>query len=607
MSLRVAVDFGTSSTCIAVSVRGREPQVVVVDGQPLMSSAIYVAHDGTVFVGQEADRQAAVDPSRYEPNPKRRVDETELLLGATVLRVSDVIRAVLTRAVNEARRVAGGARVDQLVLTHPADWGGTRTKVLRAAAVGLAARVQLVPEPVAAAVFHAASFPSARGRLPVLAVLDLGGGTVDASVVRAVTRGPSGQPRPAFQVLATKGDPTFGGADIDQLLLEHVGSVVSKADADAWRALVEGRDLPDRRRRRVIHQDVRGAKETLSRHAYTDVPMPPPFPDAHITRVDLERLITGPIDRAARLVTATITDAGLAPAQLTGIFLVGGSSRIPLVSRLVHQRCGIVPTTLDQPETVVARGALRAVAGDAEGTGALSSGAIDAADAVTVQTPHRPPPQPPPPGRAPVPPPVPAPAAAPGPRRGRLLLSGGVFLLVAAIAVALVVVLGDNTDEPPKERAKTTPVQSSRMISQYEYEFELPEGWLQTGSDAETLRTEIKPSSAESGNDLVLVEQIRLAFDSTTDRPRAVTKLRDEFEAAGPTFSGFEENVTFAGREVIHYRQRLEKVDARVDWYIVFQGHAQVSIGCQRATGGIGPKAVGAACQTVVRSLTVLA
>ncbi|WIX79973.1 type VII secretion-associated protein [Amycolatopsis carbonis] len=383
MTVRVAVDFGTTSTCVVASVNGREPQVVVIDGQPLMSSAVFAAADGTLFVGQEAERQAAVDPSRYEPNPKRRIDEGDLLLGDSVLRVTDVVHAVLGRAVAEARRIAGDAEVDLLVLTHPADWGAIRTRLLRQAAGRLAREVALVPEPVAAAVYHAATFvpvaqPDGRtvefsGRPgDALAVLDLGGGTVDVSVVRRLPeagRGPGA--RGGFQVLATRGDPSFGGADIDQALLEHIGSLVSGADPDAWRQLVAGRELAARRRRRVLRQDVRGAKETLSRHAYTDVPMPPPFADAHVTREDLEKLIAAPLGRTVELTSAAIADAGLRPKQLTAIFLVGGSSRIPMISRLVHERTGVVPTSLDQPETVVARGALRAVLVDPDRTGAL--------------------------------------------------------------------------------------------------------------------------------------------------------------------------------------------------------------------------------------------
>ena len=198
---------------MAVAVDGREPQLVVLEGgTPVMPSAVFADRGGTLFVGQEAERQAAVDPSRYEPNPKRRIDEGQLLLGDTVLNVLDVVRAVLVRATGEARRLVGGARIDLLVLTHPADWGAVRTRILRQAGQGLGTEVSLVPEPVAAAVFHSASTAMPDGA--ALAVLDFGGGTVDASVVRR--RGAS------FEVLATRGEPDFGGADIDQALLEHV-------------------------------------------------------------------------------------------------------------------------------------------------------------------------------------------------------------------------------------------------------------------------------------------------------------------------------------------------------------------------------------------------
>lgn len=587
MTVRIAVDFGTSSTCIAVSVHGREPQVVAVDGNPLMSSAVYAGPEGTLFVGQEADRQAAIDPSRYEPHPKRRIDEPELLLGNTVVGVREVIRAVLTRAVAEARRVAGGAAVDQLVLTHPADWGGTRTRVLRQAAGGLAGRIALVAEPVAAAVFHAASFPAAHGGpdSPALAVLDLGGGTIDVSVVRRVGA--------VFRVLATHGDPTFGGADIDQLLLDHVGGLVSTTDPDAWRSLIEGRELADRRRRRVIHQDVRGAKETLSRHNYTDIPFPTPFPDAHVTRSDLERLITGPLRRAVELTERTIREAGLRPAELSGIFLVGGSSRIPLVARLIHERCGVVPTALDQPETVVARGALRAVAADPVRTGVVAAQVVTGSDAgldrtvpdagaVRRQAVARPHPQPAPPIR-------PAP---PGRRGRRPVLIGAAAALLAGAAVAVVLVL--NADDPAS---------SVRMIAQYDYQFALPDGWTQTGGDQDKRSTEVKPSSAQDSADRILVEETRLGYDSDTDRARALDKLRADFDVAGPNFSGYQDDARYAGRTLVHYRQELPNRGTVIEWYIMFKAHTQVSVGCEY--GEPARDRVLAACETVVSSMAI--
>jgi len=598
MNLRVAVDFGTSSTCVAMSVDGREPQVVAVDGAPLVPSAVFAAVDGTLFVGQEAERQAAIDPSRYEPNPKRRVDEGELLLGNTVISVLDVVRAVIGRAVGEARRLAGGARADMLVLTHPADWGALRTRVLRQAAAGMATEIALVPEPVAAAVFHAASHALPDGS--ALAVLDLGGGTVDASVVRRQpkTEPDQGRVTAGFRVLATHGDPNFGGADIDQLLLEHVGAQAAKVDPDAWRELVEGREMADRRRRRVLRQDVRGAKETLSRHPYTDVPLPPPFPDAHVTRDDLEKLIAEPLRRAAALTRDTIADAGVRP---DAVFLVGGSSRIPLVARLVHEHTGIIPTTLDQPETVVARGALRAVTHDPIRTGGLPRAAAP------------PPPRPPqPPQRFATPPRPYAPPPgiprgiprqpAPKPKKtGKRLLWAGAGILVVVLAVTGTLIFTRSGSNTAAGTTATTsaPATSTRQLAQYEYSFPLPANWAQSGGDATKLEVEITPADSPDGTVAIFVAETRLGYDSTADRQRAIGELRPQVTTAG--YLGFDPQAQYAGRTVAYYQQPGN--GTTVEWYVLFQGTVQVSIGCRHPANG--EAAVRSACQQVVAGMSI--
>ncbi|UOZ09687.1 type VII secretion-associated protein [Amycolatopsis sp. WQ 127309] len=675
MTVRVAVDFGTSSTCVVASVNGRDPQVVVIDGQPLMSSAVYAAADGTLFVGQEAERQAAVDPSRYEPNPKRRIDEGELLLGDSVLRVTDVVHAVLGRAVAEARRLAGEAEVDLLVLTHPADWGAIRTRLLRQAAGGLAREVALVPEPVAAAVYHAATFAPQdvtndrtvefSGRPgDALAVLDLGGGTVDVSVVRRLppdtARDRAGRPqRGGFQVLATRGDPAFGGADIDQALLEHVGELVAGGEQDAWRQLVEGRELVDRRRRRVLRQDVRGAKETLSRHAYTDVPMPPPFADAHVTREDLERLIAAPLGRAVELTVASIGDAGLRPKQLTAIFLVGGSSRIPMISRLVHERTGVVPTSLDQPETVVARGALRAVLVDPDRTGALPGeamarmgavpgGALNpAAQRTEVVRPGDVAPRPAPPRSVPAqftppnanrpgPPPSPphgqpaarpwTPAAGqpaqsgpggpggPGPRPGgasaappapeppakdRKKLWG--VVAVAVVVVAALVVGGVLFFTRDSTQAET-----GRTLSQYDFKFVAPTDWVQTDDRVADRQVVIHPQESADGNDLLVAQEYVMDYDATADPQKLSDELKKSADNDPEQYSAYNPSASYAGRTVIFYHQvKPDRPDIQVDWYVVAKGRIRVHVGCQYVKPELRDR-VAAACTQAVRTVEIL-
>ncbi|MET8854269.1 type VII secretion-associated protein [Amycolatopsis sp. NPDC004625] len=667
MTVRVAVDFGTSSTCVVASVNGREPQVVVIDGQPLMSSAVYAAADGTLFVGQEAERQAAVDPSRYEPNPKRRIDEGELLLGENVLRVTDVVHAVLGRAVAEARRLAGDAEVDLLVLTHPADWGAIRTRLLRQAAGGLAREVALVPEPVAAAVYHAATFAPQEvtndrtvefsGRPgDALAVLDLGGGTVDVSVVRRLPpdtgRDRAGRPqRGGFQVLATRGDPGFGGADIDQALLEHVGSLVAGADQDAWRQLVEGRELVDRRRRRVLRQDVRGAKETLSRHAYTDVPMPPPFADAHVTREDLERLIAAPLGRAVELTVASIGDAGLRPKQLTAIFLVGGSSRIPMISRLVHERTGVVPTSLDQPETVVARGALRAVLVDPDRTGALPGEAmarlgaapggatgpaaqrteiVRPGDVAPRPAPPRTPPAPggfPPNANRPAPPPTP-PAPQPGrpgarpwtPPAGQPALAGppsGVRpapepagrnrrKLWGVVGIAVVVVAALVVGGIFVFRGSGGQTEAGRTLSQYNFKFVAPQDWVQTDDRVAERQVVIHPQESQGGNDLLVAQEYVMDYDATADPQKLVDELKRSADADPARWSAFNPSLSYAGKTVIGYHEsKPDRPDLQVDWYVVAKGRIRVHVGCQYATPALRDR-VGAACTQAVRTVEIL-
>lgn len=620
MPLHVSVDFGTSSTCTVVSVDGAEPHVVVIDGQPIVPSAVFAAADGALFVGHEAERQAAVDPARFEPHPKRRIDEGELLLGSSVLRVGDVIRAVLQRAVGEARRYAGGAAVDLLVLTHPADWGAVRTRELRQAASGLGNEVVLVPEPVGAAVFHSAGHGLADGG--ALAVLDLGGGTVDASVVRK--QGPS------FRVLATRGDPNFGGADIDQALLDHVGGIVSATDEQAWQRLVAGREMADRRRRRVLRQDVRGAKETLSRHSYTDVPMPPPFSDAHITRSDLERLVAEPLGRAADLVLATLRDGQVPRLQLAGVFLVGGSSRVPMVARLIHERTGVFPTTLDQPETVVARGALRAVRLDPDRTG----GVVAAGPSQGLQQPPRPPAQGVPAGQVPMTPSASGtgppgrapgqatagdslsrastiviggsdltrPVAAPVATRRRSWtpwwVAGSVGLLVVGVVAAVLVATGDPVGGSRGSQAQAT----SRQVARYGYHFEYPANWRQGGGDPKLWETRVRPPG-DVPSTVVSVRAGEPGYDVQAQRARSVRELRRMYDrkvAGGAAFSGFEADATFAGRRVVHYRQRLSP--AVVDWYVVHDGPTRISVGCQYTRSS--RKIVIGACEQVVRTVS---
>ena len=182
---------------------------------------------------------------------------------------------------------------------------------------------------------------------------DLGAGTFDVAVVAA-----------GFAVLAEAGLPDLGGLDVDQALLAHVGRQVSGRDPHRWQRLMRPADSNDRRARRALQEDVRAAKEALSVHPQTDLPLPEPFDDVLVTRAELESLIRPNLLRSVELLAATVRQAGVRQDRLAGIYLVGGSSRIPLVATLIAEQLRIVATNLDQPETAVALGAHHVTADD---------------------------------------------------------------------------------------------------------------------------------------------------------------------------------------------------------------------------------------------------
>src|SRR5947207_6407242 len=258
----LGVDFGTSNTVAMLRWPDGRARPLLVDGSPLMPSAVYAEPGGHLLVGRDAVHSARLDPARYEPNPKRRVDDQSVLLGERELPVVDLLAAVLIRIAEEARRTTGGAPLDPVTLTCPAGGGPTRRGLLKAAAT-LAGRsqVRLVEEPVAAAT----SFTKVLARqVPVGSVVvvhDFGAGTFDVSVVARTGNG--------FDVLAVDGRDDIGGLDIDAAVVAHLGR--QYGERPEWQRLTNPSTVDDRRNRRMLWDDVRVAKERLSRAQSADI------------------------------------------------------------------------------------------------------------------------------------------------------------------------------------------------------------------------------------------------------------------------------------------------------------------------------------------------
>jgi actin-like ATPase involved in cell morphogenesis len=366
---RLAIDLGTCNT-VAVVRRGADaPRALLFDGSPLLPSGVYCDRSGSaashpgapggiadvagsLVVGRDAERMMVIDPARFEPFPKRRVDDGSILLGETEVPVVDMLAAPLRRIVAEAAQ-AGVMAAGATVLTCPADWGPRRRAVLLAAAssAGLGA-VPLVDEPIAAATYCLEVLRQQVGVGQCLAIFDFGGGTLDVTVVR---RDPFG-----LRVLATGGLDDLGGVDVDAALVGHLGQLIALRAGESWQRIAEPRTTGELRDRRTFWSEVRGAKEMLSRAAAAPIQVPGSEQTVHLTREELERVAGPLIDRAVDETRRVLERGGIHTGQLAAIFLVGGSSRIPLVASRLHARFGVAPAVPEQPELPVAHGALLA-------------------------------------------------------------------------------------------------------------------------------------------------------------------------------------------------------------------------------------------------------
>ncbi len=362
----LGVDFGTTNTVVALADQGGVRVVQVDGGESLMPSCVVLSDDGLLLAGRTAQRMAATAPDRFVAHPKLHVDEDAVPMGGREVPVWAVIGAVFHRVVEAVVAQLGGLP-QRVVLTHPAGWSGPRLEVLRQAARhGGLGEVELLPEPVAAAVHHA---HYGRDRLApgsTVAVYDLGGGTFDVAVLAAQPAGSSQLAASGrslrlghldLHVLADRGDDGIGGAHFDDLVLSELAARHRDDAPDVWAGIAAPVTANDRRFRRQLLEDVRATKEGLSETMSLALPLPGQDGDALLTRTDLEDLICSDIDRTVEVVRQALADARVTPADLAAVYTVGGSSRIPLVSNTLLEAFGIAPTAVGHPEQTVALGA----------------------------------------------------------------------------------------------------------------------------------------------------------------------------------------------------------------------------------------------------------
>jgi actin-like ATPase involved in cell morphogenesis len=347
VAFSVGVDIGSTYTAASIWRDGSVQSVPLGNRSNAVPSVLFLRDDGVLLVGEAASRRAVVEPDRQARDFKRRLgDDVPILLGDDRAMPAHELTGHLLRWVLDRVTEREGERPAHLTLTHPADWGDYRRRLLvEAAATADFHDVGLLVEPVAAAAWYAVQSRVEPGAL--VGVYDLGGGTFDASVIRKTGTG--------FEVVGEPGgDDSIGGLNFDHLLLRYVA-----AAAGVDLATLDDTDPAVASALAAFRDAVVDAKEALSTDVEAVLPVLFPGLAGHvtITRTHLESLIRPQLLGTVQLFAQVAARAGIEPDQLHAVLLVGGSSRIPLVSQLLQSELRVRVAVDAHPKYAVSLGA----------------------------------------------------------------------------------------------------------------------------------------------------------------------------------------------------------------------------------------------------------
>ena len=369
MSKIIGIDLGTTNSCVAV-MEGNEPVVIPnAEGHRTTPSVVAFTEGGERKVGDPAKRQAITNPKRTVFSIKRFMSERYDAVAADIARAPysivkgdnntprvDIdgrqytpqeISAITLQKMKKTAEDYLGQEVTEAVITVPAYFSDSQRQATKEAGeiAGLKVR-RIINEPTAAALAYGLDKKQDDMKI---AVYDLGGGTFDISILELGDG--------VFEVKSTNGDTHLGGDDFDHVLIDYM--------AEAFKAehQIDLRQDPMALQR--LKEAAEKAKIELSSATTTDINLPYIMPvngiPQHLvmtlTRAKFEQLCDHLVQKTIEPCRIALRDAGLQASQIDEVILVGGSTRIPAIQKVVEEFFGKAPNRSVNPDEVVAVGA----------------------------------------------------------------------------------------------------------------------------------------------------------------------------------------------------------------------------------------------------------
>jgi molecular chaperone DnaK len=368
MSKIIGIDLGTTNSCVAV-MEGGEPTVITSpEGGRTTPSVVAFTKKDERLVGQPAKRQAVTNPENTVYSIKRfmgrmrnevgtEIEEVPYTVGKTKSGSVTVeargkeytppeISAMILQKLKQMADDHLGTKITDAVVTVPAYFNDSQRQATKDAGkiAGLNVR-RIINEPTAAALAYGLD----KKKDEKIAVFDLGGGTFDISVLELGDG--------VFEVKSTNGDTHLGGDDFDQKLIEWIAAEFKKSDG------IDLRKDPMALQR--LKEAAESAKKELSSSKQTEINLPfvtadssgPKHLNISLTRAKFEELTKDLLNRTIEPCKKALKDAKLSASDIDEVILVGGSTRIPKIQKIVKDIFGKEPNRSVNPDEVVALGA----------------------------------------------------------------------------------------------------------------------------------------------------------------------------------------------------------------------------------------------------------
>jgi molecular chaperone DnaK len=370
MAKVIGIDLGTTNSCVAV-MEGKNPKVIEnAEGMRTTPSMVAFTDDGEIIVGLPAKRQAVTNPENTFFAIKRligrrwddpMVEKDKKLVPYKIVKASNgdawveshgkqyspsQISAFILQKMKETAETYLGQKVEQAVITVPAYFNDAQRQATKDAGkiAGLEV-LRIINEPTAAALAY--GLEKKEGK--TIAVYDLGGGTFDISILE-IGDG-------VFEVKSTNGDTFLGGEDFDMRVVDYLANEFKKESGIDLRG--------DKLALQRLKEAAEKAKIELSSTTQTEINLPfitadksgPKHLTMKLTRAKLESLVDDLIQKTIGPCQNALKDAGLKPAEVEEVVLVGGMTRMPKVVETVKNFFGREPHKGVNPDEVVAIGA----------------------------------------------------------------------------------------------------------------------------------------------------------------------------------------------------------------------------------------------------------